>query len=61
MRHLSEAWLKAYLQTVTSLFGVRLLFVGLQGSYGRDEATESSDIDMALILERIGRISCIFE
>ncbi|HNX35747.1 MAG TPA: nucleotidyltransferase domain-containing protein [Kiritimatiellia bacterium] len=53
MRHLSEAWLKAYLQTVTSLFGVRLLFVGLQGSYGRDEATESSDIDMALILDLV--------
>jgi len=53
MSHRLESWIKAYLQTVTSLFGVRLLFVGLQGSYGRDEATESSDIDMVLILDTV--------
>ncbi len=48
-----ETWIEAYLQTVTSLFGARLLFVGLQGSYGRGEATESSDIDTVLILDTV--------
>ena len=33
-----------------SLFNLRLLFCGLQGSYGRGEATESSDIDLVVIL-----------
>ena len=48
-----ESWIKEYLETVTPLFGMRLQFVGLQGSYGRDEATESSDIDMVLILDTV--------
>jgi len=48
-----KPWMEAYLQTVTSLFGARLLFVGLQGSYGRDEATEISDIDLVLVLDEV--------
>ncbi len=28
-------------------------FVGLQGSYGRGEATESSDIDIVVILDEL--------
>lgn len=39
------------LKKLTNLFGTRLVFVGLQGSYGREEATENSDIDMVVILD----------
>lgn len=46
-----DQWINAYLQAVTSLFGERLLFVGLQGSFGRGEANDQSDIDMVLILD----------
>ena len=45
-----KTWMQDYLDKLKSLFGSRLLFVGLQGSYGRGEATESSDIDMVVIL-----------
>ena len=34
-------------------FGGRLMYVGLQGSYLRGEAKESSDIDVMLILDRL--------
>ncbi|WP_312692568.1 nucleotidyltransferase domain-containing protein [Caproiciproducens sp.] len=47
-----DTWMKSYLNKLNSLFGSRLLFVGLQGSYGRGEATESSDIDLVVILDK---------
>jgi predicted nucleotidyltransferase len=34
-------------------FGDRVWFVGLQGSYGRGEATETSDIDVVVILDEL--------
>lgn len=34
-------------------FGQRIRFVGLQGSFGRGEATEKSDIDMVVILDAV--------
>lgn len=34
-------------------FGSRLLYVGLQGSYMRGEATGSSDIDVMLVLDKL--------
>jgi hypothetical protein len=45
-----KPWINQYIQSVKSLFSSRLLFIGLQGSYGRDEADENSDIDMWLSL-----------
>ena len=42
-----SAWTKEFLQKATETFGDRIWFVGLQGSYGRGEATETSDIDIA--------------
>ena len=45
-----NTWIKGYLNNLKSLFTLRLLFCGLQGSYGRGEATESSDIDLVVIL-----------
>lgn len=48
-----KTWMQDYLDKLKSLFGSRLLFVGLQGSYGRGEATESSDIDMVVTLNDV--------
>ena len=48
-----EKWMKEYLDELKSLFGFRLFFVGLQGSYGRGEATDSSDIDVVVILNYV--------
>ena len=39
--------------TLKSKFGDRLIYVGLQGSYLRGEATSESDIDIMLVLDEI--------
>ena len=44
------AWMKNFLQTLDETFENRVWFVGLQGSHGRGEATETSDIDIVVIL-----------
>ena len=46
-------WMKNFLQTLNETFANRVWFVGLQGSYGRGEATETSDIDMVVILDEL--------
>ena len=45
-----NAWLDEFLQKLNETFKSRVWFVGLQGSYGRGEATETSDIDVVVIL-----------
>ena len=47
------AWMKIFLQTLNETFAKRIWFVGLQGSYGRGEATETSDIDIVVILDEL--------
>jgi len=47
-------WLNEYLRKLDTQFGNRVWFVGLQGSYGRGEATENSDIDLVVILDELG-------
>lgn len=47
------AWMQTYLQALKEKFGDRVWFVGLQGSYGRGEATETSDIDVVVILDAL--------
>ena len=47
------AWMKEFLQTSNETFANRVWFVGLQGSYGRGEATEASDIDIVVILDQL--------
>ena len=47
------AWMQNFLQALNKTFGNRVWFVGLQGSYGRDEATETSDIDVVVILDEL--------
>ena len=46
-----DKWLKEYQNTVKKAFGKRIIFIGLQGSYAREEATDNSDIDIVLILD----------
>ena len=42
-----------FIQKLNEVFANRAWFVGLQGSYGRGEATESSDIDVVVILDEL--------
>lgn len=46
-------WMPAAVAALKQAFGARLRFVGLQGSYRRGEATEKSDIDLCVILDRL--------
>ena len=47
------AWMQNFLQTLNETFANRVWFVGLQGSYGRGEATKTSDIDIVVILDEL--------
>ena len=46
-------WIQSFLQKINGTFANRVWFVGLQGSYGRGEATETSDIDIVVILDEL--------
>ena len=46
-------WMSNFMQTLNKTFENRVWFVGLQGSYGRGEATETSDIDIVVILDEL--------
>ena len=48
-----NSWLEEFLQKLNEIFSSRVWFVGLQGSYGRGEATETSDIDVVVILNEL--------
>ncbi len=50
------AWIKNFLKSLNETFTNRVWFVGLQGSYGRGEATETSDIDVVVILDELSAI-----
>ena len=47
------AWMQNFLQKLNETFANRVWFVGLQGSYGRGEATDTSDIDIVVILDEL--------
>ena len=44
-------WLERFARLLRETFGNRVWFAGLQGSYARGEATDSSDIDPVVILD----------
>ena len=46
-------WMDGFLQVLYKDFGDRVWFVGLQGSYGRGEAGETSDVDVVVILDEL--------
>ena len=47
------AWMQIFLQKLNETFANHVWFVGLQGSYGRGEATNTSDIDVVVILDEL--------
>lgn len=52
----ASTFINQFLQTLTESFGERIWFVGLQGSYSRNEATETSDIDIVVILDKLSAL-----
>ena len=46
-------WTNIFLNALNDTFGDRIYFVGLQGSYGRNEARDTSDIDVVVILDKL--------
>ena len=48
-----NVWLDIVIKKLQNKFEQRLLFVGLQGSYNRGEATPNSDIDIVVILDNL--------
>ncbi|MBR0327772.1 MAG: nucleotidyltransferase domain-containing protein [Clostridia bacterium] len=48
-----NCWLEVFLDALDEIFGARVVFVGLQGSYRRGEATDKSDIDLVVILDEL--------
>lgn len=48
-----QDWMERFRNTVLKIFGRRIVCIGLQGSRGRGEATETSDIDAVVILDRL--------
>ena len=49
-----EVYLQKLLAACQQAFGADLLYMGLQGSWRRGEATEHSDIDVVVVLETFG-------
>lgn len=47
----AETYFGQLTEKMQQKFGSRLLYVGLQGSYLRGEATDSSDVDVMIVLE----------
>lgn len=48
-----DAWMDLLSAKLQERFAERLRFLGLQGSYRRGEATETSDFDAVVILDRV--------
>ncbi len=48
-----KTWIEVFLKALNQTFENRVWFVGLQGSFARGEATETSDVDMVVILDEL--------
>ena len=53
MTFLIDEWIDRLVSKIKNEFGDRLAFIGLQGSYKREEADDSSDIDIVVILNEL--------
>lgn len=49
-----KAWMETFAARMRQTFGDRVAFIGLQGSRARGEATPKSDIDVVVVLDRLG-------
>ncbi len=47
------SFLDSFIKVLDATFGERVWFVGLQGSYSRGEATDTSDIDIVVLLDTL--------
>ena len=48
-----NTWMNGFLNAINESFENRVWFVGLQGSYGRGEACDTSDIDVVVIFDEL--------
>ena len=48
-----EEYIEELIDTLKNTFGERLVYIGLQGSYLRNEQTENSDIDIMAVIDNI--------
>lgn len=48
-----DEYIPALIELLKAAYKERLLYVGLQGSYLRDEATEHSDIDIMVVISNM--------
>ena len=48
-----DVWVDSFTHKLKSFFENRIEFIGLQGSYGRGEASRTSDIDIVVILDKL--------
>lgn len=48
-----DVWVDSFTHKLKSVFENRIEFIGLQGSYGRGEASRTSDIDIVVILDKL--------
>ena len=48
-----ELYMDRILRQLRKVFGIRLVYVGLQGSYLRGEATQNSDIDIMVVIDNM--------
>ena len=46
-------WMNTFITALETTFPDRVYFLGLQGSYARGEATDTSDIDVVVILDKL--------
>lgn len=48
-----EEWISDFSQKIQENFKSRIEFIGVQGSYAREEATEGSNIDVVVIFDKL--------
>ncbi len=51
-----KTWIEVFVKALNQTFENRVWFVGLQGSYGRGEARDTSDIDIVVILDALSAL-----
>ena len=50
-----QSWLNHYVEMILKNFEGRIVTIGIQGSYAREEATANSDIDVVVIFDHLSQ------